>query len=165
MGSAALRAAIAGGCFVAAARLRRASWPYRGPYVAVIAWQALGLAWGISTIGALLAFGGHKGSTIALMVEILGAALTGGYFSGEFDWSDFKGAQTPKTGQLFIVIDPERGGNGVFRERVSEICELTREAGQDRLPGDRRMVTREKSLRDGIALSAADHQMLLSKLA
>ncbi|MEO3386853.1 Ldh family oxidoreductase [Mesorhizobium sp. CAU 1741] len=115
--------------------------------------------------GALLAFGGHKGSTIALMVEILGAALTGGYFSGEFDWSDFKGAQTPKTGQLFIVIDPERGGNGVFRERVSEICELTREAGQERLPGDRRLVIREKSLRDGIAISAADHQMLLSKLA
>ncbi|GAB3479826.1 M56 family metallopeptidase [Nocardiopsis coralliicola] len=57
MVSAALLAAIAVGCFAAAARLRRADWPSRGPYVAVIAWQALGLAWGVSTIGALLAFG------------------------------------------------------------------------------------------------------------
>ncbi len=115
--------------------------------------------------GALLAFGGHKGSTFALMVEILGAALTGGFFSGEFDWSEFKGAQTPKTGQLFIIIDPERGGNGVFRERVSEICALTLEAGQSRLPGDRRLIERERSAREGIRLSAADHAMLLSNLA
>jgi delta1-piperideine-2-carboxylate reductase len=114
--------------------------------------------------GALLAFGGHKGSTIALMVEILGAALTGGHFSGEFDWSDFSGAQTPKTGQLFIVIDPERGGNGVFRARVSQICDLTRAAGQDRLPGDRRRAIREASLSDGIRLPVAEHRMLLSKL-
>ncbi|MDA2807027.1 M56 family metallopeptidase [Nocardiopsis suaedae] len=57
MVSAALLSAIAVGCFAAAARLRRAQWPFRGPYVAVIAWQALGLAWGVSTIGALLAFG------------------------------------------------------------------------------------------------------------
>lgn len=114
--------------------------------------------------GALLAFGGHKGSTLALMVEILGAALTGGYFSGEFDWSDFNGAQTPKTGQLFIVIDPERGGNSAFRERVSQICDLTRAAGQERLPGDRRRVIRKKSLSDGIRLAAPEHQMLLSKL-
>ncbi|TQN27597.1 peptidase M48-like protein [Haloactinospora alba] len=57
MVSAALLTTIAVGCLIAAARLRRASWPLRGPYVAVIAWQALGLAWGISTIGALLAFG------------------------------------------------------------------------------------------------------------
>ncbi|GAB3439386.1 M56 family metallopeptidase [Streptomonospora sediminis] len=73
MVSAALLSAIAVGCFVAAARLRRASWPRRGPYVAVIVWQVLGLAWGFSTIGALLAFGlapygkGVVGGLIALV--------------------------------------------------------------------------------------------------
>jgi delta1-piperideine-2-carboxylate reductase len=112
--------------------------------------------------GALLPFGGHKGNSIALMVEILGAALTGGFFSGEFDWSEFRGAQTPKTGQLFIVIDPERGGNGVFRDRVSEISALVRESGQDRLPGDRRMQMRARSIAEGIVLSQANHDMLQS---
>ncbi|GAA1086247.1 M56 family metallopeptidase [Nocardiopsis composta] len=71
MVSAALLAAIAVGCFVAAARLRRASWPYRGPYEAVIAWQALGLAWGVSTIGALLAFG----------LSVYGQGVFGGLFA------------------------------------------------------------------------------------
>ncbi len=114
--------------------------------------------------GALLPFGGHKGGSIAMMVEILGAALTGGYFSGEFDWSEFKGAQTPKTGQLFMAIDPERGGNGIFRERVSAISSLVREAGQERLPGDRRMQLRARSLAEGIVLSRANHTMLQSYL-
>lgn len=50
-------AMIAGGCLVAAVRLRRAQWPVKGPHIAIIAWQALGLAWGFSLIGALLAFG------------------------------------------------------------------------------------------------------------
>jgi delta1-piperideine-2-carboxylate reductase len=112
--------------------------------------------------GALLPFGGHKGNSIALMVEILSAALTGGYFSGEFDWSGHKGAQTPFTGQFFVVIDPERGGNNVFAHRVSEICDLVLEAGQDRLPGDRRHLTRAKAAREGIPLSAKNHEMLRS---
>jgi delta1-piperideine-2-carboxylate reductase len=110
--------------------------------------------------GALLPFGGHKGNSIALMVEILGAALTGGYFSGEFDWSGHKGAQTPFTGQFFVVIDPERGGNNTFAHRVAEICDLVLEAGQDRLPGDRRHATRAKAATAGIPLSAQNYQML-----
>lgn len=75
MVSAALLATIASGCLFAAARLRRASWPLRGPYVAVIAWQVLGLVWGISTIGALLAFGlapygrGVAGGVVALVTD------------------------------------------------------------------------------------------------
>lgn len=112
--------------------------------------------------GALLPFGGHKGNSIALMVEILSAALTGGYFSGEFDWSGHKGAQTPFTGQFFVVIDPARGGNDVFAERVAGICDLVLDAGQDRLPGDRRHVIRARAQADGIPLSSANHEKLLS---
>ncbi|MBW9090973.1 Ldh family oxidoreductase [Rhizobium wenxiniae] len=110
--------------------------------------------------GALMPFGGHKGNSIALMVEILSAALTGGYFSGEFDWSGHKGAQTPFTGQFFIVIDPARGGNHVFAERVAGICDLVLEAGQERLPGDRRHVTRAKAEKNGIPLTAENHGKL-----
>ncbi|RKS06052.1 peptidase M48-like protein [Nocardiopsis sp. Huas11] len=57
MVSAALLSLVAVGCLVAMEALHRAKWPSRGPYTAVITWQALGLAWGVSTIGALLAFG------------------------------------------------------------------------------------------------------------
>lgn len=57
MVSAALLTLVAVSCLVAMEALHRAKWPSRGPYTAVIAWQALGLAWGVSTIGALLAYG------------------------------------------------------------------------------------------------------------
>ncbi|MFC5990720.1 Ldh family oxidoreductase [Limoniibacter endophyticus] len=110
--------------------------------------------------GALLPFGGYKGASIALMVEILAAALTGGNFSREVDWSQHPGAQTPCTGQLFIVIDPARGGNGHFAERVAEICDLTREAGQERLPSDRRFRTRAETARTGIPIKAKDMALL-----
>jgi delta1-piperideine-2-carboxylate reductase len=42
--------------------------------------------------GALLPFG-HKGSALSMMVELLAAALTGGNFSFEFDWSNHPGAK------------------------------------------------------------------------
>ncbi|MBP1852986.1 Ldh family oxidoreductase [Rhizobium halophytocola] len=110
--------------------------------------------------GALLPFGGHKGSSIALMVEILAAALTGGHFSWEFDWSAHEGAQTPFTGQLFIIIDPERGGNASFEARVSQLCDMVLEAGQDRLPGDRRHAIRAVAEKDGIPLKGETYARL-----
>ncbi len=67
--------------------------------------------------GALLPFGGHKGSALSMMVELLAAALTGGNFSFEFDWSGHPGAKTPWTGQLLIVIDPSKAAGQSFAER------------------------------------------------
>ncbi|HEY9011462.1 MAG TPA: Ldh family oxidoreductase, partial [Devosia sp.] len=52
--------------------------------------------------GALLPFGGHKGSSIAMMMEIMGAALAGGDYSFEIDWSNHPGAATPHGGQTYI---------------------------------------------------------------
>lgn len=71
--------------------------------------------------GALLPFGGYKGSALSMMVELLAAALTGGHFSFEFDWSKHPGAQTPWTGQLLIVIDPSKGAGQNFAARSQEL--------------------------------------------
>jgi len=105
--------------------------------------------------GALLPFGGHKGSSIAFLIEVLSAALTGGQFSFEVDWSAHPGAETPRTGQLLILIDPARGGNAGFAERVLTLTDRVRAAGQDRMPGDRRHAHRARTAVDGIPLSAA----------
>ncbi len=105
--------------------------------------------------GALLPFGGHKGASIAFMIEVLAAALTGGQYSHEVDWSAHPGAETPCTGQLLIVIDPERGGNNAFASRVAALVDCVRDAGQERMPGDRRYVRRARTLRDGIPLATA----------
>ena len=110
--------------------------------------------------GALLPFGGHKGSALSMMVELLAAALTGGHFSFEFDWSNHPGAKTPWTGQLLIVIDPSKAAGQSFAERSQELVRQMHAVGLKRLPGERRHQRRERSLQQGIAIGAAQLQQL-----
>ena len=53
----ALLALLAAGSALGAHRLTRARWTRRAPRTAIALWQALGLAWGLASIGALLGFG------------------------------------------------------------------------------------------------------------
>ncbi|MFC6338170.1 Ldh family oxidoreductase [Pseudomonas sp. CCM 7891] len=106
--------------------------------------------------GALLPFGGHKGSALSMMVELLAAALTGGNFSFEFDWSNHPGAKTPWTGQLLIVIDPSKAAGQNFAERSQELVRQMHAAGLKRLPGDRRHRARAKAEVEGIAIDAQE---------
>jgi delta1-piperideine-2-carboxylate reductase len=106
--------------------------------------------------GALLPFGGYKGSALSMMVELLAAGLTGGNFSFEFDWSKHPGAQTPWTGQLFIVIDPNKGSGQNFAERSEELVRRMHDVGQERMPGDRRYLQRAKALVHGIDIPVAE---------
>lgn len=110
--------------------------------------------------GALLPFGGHKGSALSMMVELLAAALTGGNFSFEFDWSGHPGAKTPWTGQLLIVIDPSKAAGQSFAERSQELVRQMHAVGLKRLPGDRRHQQRERSQHAGIAIPVEQLQQL-----
>jgi delta1-piperideine-2-carboxylate reductase len=116
--------------------------------------------------GALLPFGGYKGSSIAMLVEILCAALVGGNFSHEVDLSKHPGAATPHTGQSVILIDPNVGRGSIpsFVNRLEGLIAAMREAGQERLPGDRRLAARKNSARNGIPIRA-DMLRLLHELA
>lgn len=110
--------------------------------------------------GALLPFGGHKGSALSMMVELLAAALTGGNFSFEFDWSQHPGAKTPWTGQLVIVIDPTKAEGSRFAERSRELVEQMQAVGLTRMPGERRLREREASARDGVSVTAQEFEQL-----
>jgi delta1-piperideine-2-carboxylate reductase len=112
--------------------------------------------------GALLPFGGYKGSSIAMMVEILCAALVGGKFSHEVDLSAVPGAATPHTGQCLILIDPEtgRGTMPSFVSRLEALIQAMRSAGQERLPGDRRLAARIRAERAGIPVTESTLQLL-----
>ena len=110
--------------------------------------------------GALLPFGGHKGSALSMMVELLAAALTGGNFSFEFDWSNHPGAKTPWTGQLLIVIDPSKNAGQSFAERSQELVRQMHAAGLRRLPGDRRHRARARSEEEGIIIDGEELERL-----
>ncbi|MCA0921872.1 Ldh family oxidoreductase [Pseudooceanicola nanhaiensis] len=88
--------------------------------------------------GALVPFGGHKGSAISLMVELMVAGISGGNFSFEFDWSGHPGAQTPRTGQILLAIDPSHGAGTAFADRGRVLIDRLAEAGFASYPGARR---------------------------
>jgi delta1-piperideine-2-carboxylate reductase len=101
--------------------------------------------------GALGPFGGYKGSAIALMVELMGGALTGGDLGFEDRSGAFTGAQSSSAGEYLLAIDPARSGGGAFLDRTEALFQrLTRDGA--RLPGDRRYVNRARALAEGIRI-------------
>lgn len=110
--------------------------------------------------GALLSFGGYKGSSIVMMMEIMAAGLAGGRFSYEVDFSQHPGAATPNTAQTYIVIDPGRGAVTDFTTRMEALIAEIHDAGQERLPGDRRYTNRRDAMASGILLSDDEYAMV-----
>jgi delta1-piperideine-2-carboxylate reductase len=111
--------------------------------------------------GALLPFGGHKGSLIAMTVELLAAAVTGGRFGFEDQSHGFPGARTSNAGELIVAIDPRRSAGARFGERVEEFLLRIAENGQARLPGDRRIAARARALSAGAEVPQDVYEMLL----
>jgi len=101
--------------------------------------------------GAIRAFGEHKGSGLAFMVEILGGSLTGtGAAQEGRRWAN---------GMLSFYIDPQRlDPQGFFPADVKRYVGFFKssrpaEAGGEVLaPGEPEIIARKKRLADGIAL-------------
>ena len=94
-----------------------------------------------SPVGALLTFAGHKGYALAIMCEMLGAALTGGDTSGPPTDEDL--STRVWNSMLTIVFDPARIGSLESFERESAAFEdwvrsskLAPGADAIRMPGD-----------------------------
>lgn len=104
--------------------------------------------------GTMIPVGDAKGAALALMVEILAAALTGSNCA--FEASSFFEAEgpAPGIGQTFILIDPAPLNPG-FAPRLEALC--AHMLGQEgvRLPGERRFALREKNRREGVNLPDA----------
>ncbi|MDO5056328.1 MAG: Ldh family oxidoreductase [Lautropia sp.] len=103
--------------------------------------------------GALLTFGGYKGSAIATMIEILAGVLIGDLTSVESSEVDKGRLLAPRHGELLIAISPDAFG---ATDRVAHTRRLLDEfaAQGARLPSQRRHAAREQSAREGIAISA-----------
>jgi len=106
--------------------------------------------------GAQLPFGGHKGSAIALMVELLSAALPRDYLSFEASAEEPDDGGPAKGGELVIALDPARFVPGGDADASLDHAEtlFQRLLAQDgaRLPSDRRYAARERTAVDGIRI-------------
>jgi LDH2 family malate/lactate/ureidoglycolate dehydrogenase len=104
--------------------------------------------------GAQLPFGGAKGSSIALMVELLAGPLVGDFLSFESGEDDKAGTGAPCGGEFIIAIDPARclpGGDRQAQLAHGErlFAKILEQEGT-RLPSDRRYRARERTVRDGV---------------
>jgi len=101
----------------------------------------------------VLPFGQHKGSAIALMIEILAGALTGGHFSLEDDSPQIPGAASANGGQIVIAFDPEVAYGEHFCERLEPLLAGFESNGSARIPGDGRFERSRKVTKDGVSIS------------
>ena len=111
--------------------------------------------------GALLPMGGHKGSAIALMVEVMAAALSGGKFGFEDRSRSVPGANTTQGGEFILVVDPARTAGEGFARRIEALLAALRASGVSRLPAERRYRNRRRALADGIAIADAVYRGLV----
>jgi (2R)-3-sulfolactate dehydrogenase (NADP+) len=102
--------------------------------------------------GTMVPLGDAKGATLAMMVEILAAALVGTHFA--FQASSFLDAEggPPDTGQLILAIDPQSMGGNWFAERMRLLAQAIEEQPGTRLPGMRRYGLRAKARAEGIEI-------------
>ncbi|WP_062205430.1 Ldh family oxidoreductase [Aureimonas sp. AU12] len=117
--------------------------------------------------GAMLPFGGHKGSAISTMIELLAGVMIGDLTSPEVLAELGSTSLSPMHGELVVAFSPERFA-GARRGDPLARAEILFDAilGQGaRLPSQRRFAAREVSQTSGIALSAAETALLDRLLA
>ena len=112
--------------------------------------------------GALLPFGGHKGSAIATMVELLAGAMIGDLTSPEALAHLGASDLLPHHGELILAFDPKvfaAGRAGDPFARAEALIDAIASQGA-RLPSARRFAARDRALDEGIRLSAAERAEL-----
>lgn len=108
--------------------------------------------------GAMLPFGGHKGSAVSTMIELLAGAMIGDLTSREA--LDRLGTTTllPAHGELVLALSPDRFAAGRDTDpfaRAEQLLEAIEGQGA-RLPSRRRYAARARAEAGGITLTAAE---------
>ncbi len=110
--------------------------------------------------GALLPASGSKGAALALMVEVLCAALAGGRYGWEASsFLDDRG-DPPGVGQMLVALDPDAfAGPGYGARMAGLVAAVGAEPGV-RLPGERRLEQRARARAEGLAISPELHAQI-----
>ena len=88
--------------------------------------------------GVLLPFGGYKGSSIAMMVELLAGALLGEWFSFETKEHDNNDGGPPKGGEFILAMSPDKIAGPNWDKHADEFFKKMKAMDGVRLPGERR---------------------------
>lgn len=112
--------------------------------------------------GAMLTFGGHKGSALAAMIELIAGPLIGDLTSAESLAHDEGKGASPYHGELILALDPRRFlGDGASEHLQRAEALFTAMTAQGaRLPSQRRYEARERSLTQGVEIPDSLYQEL-----
>lgn len=117
--------------------------------------------------GAMLTFGGHKGSALAAMVELIAGPLIGDLTSAESLAYDAGSKSSPYHGELVVVLDPRRFLGDATDEhlaRAEALFESIQGQGA-RLPSQRRYEARARSAEQGVQIPQALYDELKALIA
>lgn len=105
--------------------------------------------------GAMRTFGGHKGSALAAMVELLAGPLIGDMTSRESIAADRGRGGSPIGGELIVAIDPAGFLGDAVTEHLAraEAMFAAIEGQGARLPSQRRYAARDRSLAEGVVIA------------
>ena len=92
----------------------------------------------IANGGVLLPFGGHKGSAISMMVELLAAGLVGDMFSFEAKEADNKDGGPARGGEFIMAFSPQLIAGDNWNEHAENFFDRMNSMDGVRLPGQRR---------------------------
>jgi (2R)-3-sulfolactate dehydrogenase (NADP+) len=105
--------------------------------------------------GMMLPVGGMKGTMLAMLVELLCAALSGARLGFEADSFFTAEGNQPRIGQAFLLIDPSAlAGTDAYLERVETLLAMMLQDPDVRIPGARRLGLAETARRERIEISA-----------
>jgi LDH2 family malate/lactate/ureidoglycolate dehydrogenase len=112
--------------------------------------------------GAVLPMGEHKGAGLAVMFELLTAALAGAALSHEILTQDASGVD-PNATKLFIALNIDAFvPREQFAERVTTLLHyLDQEAAPFQYPGERGWQAKQRNLTEGVPL----HNEIIAQLA
>lgn len=104
--------------------------------------------------GSMAPAAGHKGSALALLVDVMSGGVAASHFSHEAPPMGGVAGGEPDVGQVVIAIDPSSVTPDFLDRLEHEFSALAAEPGV-RLPGDRRLACRADAERDGVEISDA----------
>ncbi|WP_458525958.1 Ldh family oxidoreductase [Onishia taeanensis] len=113
--------------------------------------------------GAMLPFGEHKGSALAIMIELIAGPLIGDMLSVESSEHDQGRGSLPYHGELIIAMDPARITGSAAPQhmlRSERLFELVQQQGA-RLSSQRRYQARRRHHEQGVTLSRALYEDIL----
>ncbi|MEM9232014.1 MAG: Ldh family oxidoreductase [Pseudomonadota bacterium] len=104
--------------------------------------------------GSMAPIGGAKGAALALMVEVMSAALAGAAFGTEASSLFDPDGLPPNLGQSILAIDADTMSGGTFLSRMADLAATYEDLDGVRLPGARRIDLRAQANAEGLRIDA-----------